>query len=252
MDLQAVAEQLPERVRGLGHKPWRAVEGQHFIATRPLVDSDAEQATLEALIDRHKPPQAPGTAHLHYLLATPFRHRPLRPHGSRFARATEAGCWYGTLRESTALAETAFYRLWFLEGSPSLEGPVRAQLTLFQAVVRTTRAVDLTAPAWCAEDAAIHSRAPGEAPQALGGLLRTQGVHAALYRSARDPAGGLCLVVFDPSAFAETEPRSLQSWALFATRQGVDFTRLDSAERRVHSYARQHFEVDGRLPSPPS
>ena len=64
--------------------PWRVVEGQHLVSTRQLVDSDAEQAELEALLDAAKPPvprHASGRS-LHYLLFTPFRHPPLR-HGSK-------------------------------------------------------------------------------------------------------------------------------------------------------------------------
>lgn len=36
---------------------WRAVEAQHQVATRKLVDSDAEQQLLEEMIDTVKPPE---------------------------------------------------------------------------------------------------------------------------------------------------------------------------------------------------
>ena len=46
---------------------WRAVEAQHQVATRKLVDSLEEQALLESILEDHKPPPAAGA--LHYLLA---------------------------------------------------------------------------------------------------------------------------------------------------------------------------------------
>ena len=64
---------------------FRVVESQHVVSTRKLVDSGEEQALLEELVDRVKPPlpSDPELRRLHYLLSTPFRHPPLR-YGSRF------------------------------------------------------------------------------------------------------------------------------------------------------------------------
>ena len=72
----------------------RVVEAQFRNSTRKLVDSDAEQEALEALIDRAKDPVPPGFEDLHYLLYTPFRHPPLR-NGSRFGTRQERGILYG-------------------------------------------------------------------------------------------------------------------------------------------------------------
>ena len=70
--------------------PWRAVEGQHVISTRKLVDTDDEQRVLEELLEGSKPPLRPDESELHYLLFTPFRYPPLR-WGSRFGTRAERG-----------------------------------------------------------------------------------------------------------------------------------------------------------------
>ena len=102
-------------LRALRASPWRAVEAQHQVSTRKLVDSADEQALLEELIDRAKPPDMTG-GKTHYLLATPFRYPPLR-HGSRFGTRHERGIWYGSETRAAVFAEVAYYRLLFLEGS---------------------------------------------------------------------------------------------------------------------------------------
>ena len=43
-------------LRDLALEPYRVVESQHQVATRKLVDSNAEQAVLEDLIETAKPP----------------------------------------------------------------------------------------------------------------------------------------------------------------------------------------------------
>jgi hypothetical protein len=49
---------------------WRAVEAQHVASTMALVDTVAEQAVLERLIERSKPPVPRQVArlNLHWLL----------------------------------------------------------------------------------------------------------------------------------------------------------------------------------------
>src|SRR5688500_4494435 len=97
------------RLRELRREPWRAVESQHQVATRKLVDSDAEQQVLEDLIESAKPPLR-TTGHLHYLLFTPLRYPPLR-YGSRFGTHHEPGIWYGSETIRAVFAEVAYYRL---------------------------------------------------------------------------------------------------------------------------------------------
>src|SRR5690606_29208472 len=114
-------------LRPLRLEPWRVVEAQHRVSTRKLVDSAAEQAVLEELIEGSKPP-IPADGRLHHLLATPFGYPRLR-HGSRFRTRHERGIWYGSESRRTAFAEVAYYRLLFLEGTRAELGPVTTQLT---------------------------------------------------------------------------------------------------------------------------
>ena len=93
-------------VRPLRLSPWRAVEAQHQVSTRKLVDSVEEQILLEELIERAKPPDVTH-GKTHYLLATPFRYPPLR-YGSRFGGRHERGIWYGSETRGTAFAEVAY------------------------------------------------------------------------------------------------------------------------------------------------
>src|SRR5215208_6155464 len=93
-------------LRPLRLTPWRAVEAQHQVSTRKLVDSVEEQHLLEDLIDRAKPPDRTA-GRVHYLLATPFRYPPLR-HGSRFGTRFERGLWYGAESPRTMFAEVAY------------------------------------------------------------------------------------------------------------------------------------------------
>lgn len=53
--------------RPLRLRPWRVVESQHQVSTRKLVDTLAEQALLEELIDGAKPPDR-HAGRYHYLL----------------------------------------------------------------------------------------------------------------------------------------------------------------------------------------
>ena len=129
------------RIGELRLAAWRVVDAQHVNSTRKLVDTDAEQELLERLIDGVKPGRL--REGLHYLLATPFRYPPLR-YGSRFGTHSERGIWYGARKVPTALAELAYYRLLFLEGTAAELGPLTTQHSVFQAHVATARGVDLT------------------------------------------------------------------------------------------------------------
>src|SRR5438105_3620504 len=129
------------RLGSLRLTPWRAVEAQHQVSTRKLVDSADEQILLEELIDRVKPADV-TRGRLHYLLSTPFRYPPLH-HGSRFGGRHERGIWYGSETHRTVFAEVAYYRLVFLEGTRAELGVVTTQLTAFTVRARSTRGVDL-------------------------------------------------------------------------------------------------------------
>lgn len=92
----------------IGGTLYRLVESQEQVATSRLVDGDLDkQAVLEAFLEPSKPPRIPGTEHLDYLLATPWRYPPLT-YGSRFGRRHERSLYYGGLSEQTTLAESAY------------------------------------------------------------------------------------------------------------------------------------------------
>ena len=231
---------------------WRVVEGQHRNATRRLVDSDAEQELLESLIDRVKPPLPAGPEFegLHYLLLTPFRHPPLA-HGSRFGTRTERSLFYGSEALETAMAETAYYRLVFLEGTAASLSPLTLELSAFVADVRTKAAVDLTRPPFDAHHRALASRARYEASQRLGQEMRADGVELVRYPSARDVDGAPNIALFTPRALARKEPRArFETWRCVASREKVEMQKLDWFDRRRLFFPRAQFEVGGALPAP--
>ena len=176
-------------IRPLAAEPWRVVEAQHQISTRKLVDTDEEQAILEDVLERHKPP-VPEAGRLHYLLFTSFRYPPLS-RGSRFGSRGERGIWYGAESLRAAFAEVAYYRMLFLEGTQADLGSIDADLTAFTARVKTKRGVDLTAPPFDHWRAALASKTSYAATQPLGSAMREAAVEAFRYVSARDAEGGI-------------------------------------------------------------
>jgi hypothetical protein len=231
---------------------WRVVEAQHRNATRRLVDSDTEQALLETLLDRVKPPPPVGPEFqgLHYLLATPFRHPPL-PHGSRFGTRAERSLFYASETVEPALAEAAYYRLLFLEGSEADLGPVTLELTVFQVDLRARRAVDLTTRAFRPHLPALTSKSHYGASQALGAEMRADGIELVRYPSARDAEGRINVALFTPRGFARKLPRNPGTWRCVATRGAVEMAELDwlGKQRRL-VFPREQFLVRGVLPAP--
>ena len=226
----------------------RAVESQHVVSTRKLVDSDEEQYLLEELIERVKPP-APESSGLHYLLYTPFRHAPLR-WGSRFGTSLERGIWYGSKEQATCFAEIAFYRLLFLDGTSADLGPITVELTSFVALVRGRRALDLTRPPFAEHDAALASKTSYAATHALGKEMRASGVDLFLFRSARAPKKGTNVGLLVP-AFARNVPKQYEAWICTADRDKVEFSRKSFTRTgKRFTFPRVAFEVAGKLPTP--
>lgn len=235
-------------LRALRLSPWRAVEAQHQVATRKLVDTLEEQALLEELIEASKPADPTGGV-LHYLLATPFRYPPLR-HGSRFGTRHERGIWYGSETHRAAFAEVAYYRFVFFDGTAADLGTLATQLTCFRTQVQTAHAVDLVGPPFDAHRGVIASRAEYRETQALGGAMRRAGVEAFRYPSARDAAGGVNVGVFAPAAFAAVKPRAFETWQCTATRERVELLKRDYFKPATFTFSQEAFLVDGLLPAP--
>jgi RES domain len=235
------------RVRPLAGDGWRVVEPQHLVATRKLVDSDAEQLLLEELIEATKPPLPEGR--LHFLLTTPFRYPPLR-YGSRFGTRAQRGIWYGSVAQRTAFAETAYYRLLFLEGTAADLSPLMVELSAFRASIRSEHGVDLAALPFAGFRERISSPVSYRESQRLGYEMREAGVHVFRYWSARDRQGGLNLGLFTPKAFASRKPSVPETWRCVVARDGVEMTKKDVFARVSFRFARAEFEVEGRLPAP--
>ena len=238
------------RARPLELEAWRVVESQYVVSTRKLVDSDAEQQLLEELIDSAKPPVPDGLQSLHYLLSTPFRHPPLR-NGSRFGTRHERGIFYGSVEVETAVAEVAYYRLLFLDGTEAELGLLQTEHTGFRVAVRTKVGIDLTKRPFADHVERISSPMDYSHAQALGREMRADGVEVALFASARDPERRANVALFEP-AFARRKPfADAQTWLCAATRERVElrrknlFTRADALV-----FLREAFLVDGALPAP--
>ena len=236
----AVAEHLADEL-------WRMVESQEQIATTILVDTLAEQAELERLLERSKPPRR-GTQHLHYLLATPFRYPPL-PHGSRFGNRFEPSLYYGALDASALLAETAYYRFVFAAGpAQAFPAALLTHHTAFSARFRSERGIRLEAPPFDRHREPLTSPVSYAQTQALGAAMRADGIEAFTFMSARDPAGGLNAALFVPAALHDSAPREQAAWSCETTAAAV--TLRQHAAHRVITFPLAAFLVDGRLPAP--
>ena len=207
-----------------GMTAWRGVEAQHVVSTMRLVDTLAEQAELERLLERSKPPlpaAAGGAAAApaqHVLLSTPFRYRPL--HGSRFRKASTQGLWYGGATLRTAAAEVAYWRWCFLMDSAALEQQALHTEHMFFAAQVQGKAIDLCAPPWLAGQPAWTYSSDYSATQAVAEAARQQQVQWIRYASVRDP-GGICAAVLQPGALALTQPMQQQTWHCKTTRDRV-------------------------------
>lgn len=225
---------------------WRFVEAQHKASTLKVVDSLAEQALLEEVLEATKPSIPPACRHLDTLLYTPFRYRPY-PHGSRFRRAgLTPGVWYGAGSPETALAEVAFYRLLFFAespGTPFPDDPV--PFTAFAAVLATAQAIDLRAGALARDHAAWEDLSDYRACQDLADAAREAGVEVILYRSVRDPWGGVNLAVLACATFARPAPVERQAWRVRLGPSGIQALR-EHPPGGVE-FGRDAFDADPRV-----
>ena len=227
-------------------KGWRLVEAQHRVSTLKLVDTLAEQAVLEEVLEASKPPIPEACRGLDYLLGTPFRYRPY-PQGSRFRRAGfTPGVWYGAERVETALAEMVFYRLLFYAEAPEVPFPDgAAEYTGFAVPLATAVALDLTVEP-LVRDAALW-RHPTEygACQALAEAAREAGVEVLRAASVRDPAGRANLAVLSSAAFGARAPVERQTWRIKVGAWGAQALREHPA--KAVEFGREAFAGDPRM-----
>ena len=214
---------------------WRAVEAQHVVSTRALVDTLDEQHVLERVLEEGKPPIPGAAARLHYLLFTPFRYAP-PPGGSRFRGPNDAGVFYAADVPRTACAELGYWRWRHLLDVPALHSmPVRPQ-TVFRTKLATT-AVDLREPPFRGDRQAWTQPDDYRACQQFGAVARAAGIGAVRYESVRDPQHGGCCAVLDPNAFARPSPLEQQTWMLSVSRDRVVWQRTHTVAREEHEFA---------------
>ena len=222
---------------------WRVVESQHVASTMRLVDSLAEQALLESIIEQSKPVLPAGTETLHYLLATPFRYRPRI--GSRFRAPFDAGVWYGAEQLQTALAEKGYWLLRFLLDSPQTPdlGPVPH--TAFSASVRA-KALDLTRRPLARHRETWTHRTDYAPTQTFALAARDAGIAMIRYESVRDPEHNACVAVLAPAAFRPPRPRHQETWFILAARERVRCAK-DRRSGTSWEFTREQLtgEIDG-------
>lgn len=78
--------------------------------------------------------------------------------------------------------------------------------------------------------------------------MRTAGVIAFEYPSARDPDGGDNVALFEPVGLHGRRPRERQEWLCELTAESVTFLHVPTRAAQV--FPRAVFELEGRLPQP--
>lgn len=246
----------PSRVSPDTCKAWRVVEAQHEVSTRGLVDNLEEQAILEDIVEEVKPPRpvGPGFAGLHFLLWTPFRYPPLH-HGSRFGSAHERSLWYGAIEVETSLTERAYHQLLFAIGTDAELPNLACRWTAFRVAIRARRAVDLCGTAFAAFHSRISSPTSYADSQALGTKMRSEGIEAFRYPSARWPRKrenesvepGVAVALFEP-VFSHPKPMTSTTWEFYRTKDGCEI--ICRARGKILTFRTADFEVDGEFPAP--
>ena len=202
-----------------------------------LVDTVAEQAVLERLIEASKPPVPREVAQhrLHWLLFTPFRYPP-PPGGSRFRGPNDPGVFYGAEQPRTACAEVGYWRWRHLRDSPAIAAmPPRPQ-TVFRVPVSGT-AIDLRDRPFARDRERWTHRSDYSDCQAVGRVARDAGVQWVRYESVRDSRHGGCGAVLDAAAFASHAPVEQQGWLLTVTQTRVVWQRSDPLDPGVLEFS---------------
>ncbi|HEY3786367.1 MAG TPA: RES family NAD+ phosphorylase [Steroidobacteraceae bacterium] len=214
---------------------WRAVEAQHQVATRALVDSLEEQEVLESVLEKSKPPIPAECAGRDYLLYTPFRYPP-PTFGSRFRAYGDAGVWYGAEAIRTSCAEVGYWRWRFVADSHGLKRLDAVPHTIFQATAQGP-AIDLRERP-LAEDAQVW-RHPTDYSgcQGLARLAREARTSIIRYASVRDPLHAGCAAVLDCRAFTGTGGvRKRQTWFLTVDAERASWLRAGGRRSESHEF----------------
>ena len=215
---------------------WRAVEAQHVVSTRVLVDTLAEQKVLEDLLDEGKPRRPPGTAKLHYLLFTPFRYRPPPVRGSRFRGPNDPGVFYAADEVRTACAELGYWRWRHLADSPALASMPMKPQTVFRSRLAAS-SVDLRVAPFAAARERWTDPDDYGACQALARVAREAKVQAIRYESVRDPRRGGCVAGGVPAGGGEPAPRAHPTGVVGGARARRGRARLNVLRDEAFDFA---------------
>lgn len=222
---------------------WRVVEAQHRISTNRLATNLNDQHTLENLAEEVKPQIPDSAKHLHFLLKSPFRYG--HSQASRFRRAGDKpGILYASEKESTAIAETAYWRLRFFSRSPGFTPPsTTTEYTSFTVKLDVSRGIDLTVPPFKASADLWNDPTDYRACQELAQAAREAGTQSIRTVSVRDPAHGCNIVVLDPTSFSESFPRTGNTWHMrFEAGRLLVLRAFPSNEQFVFSNATFQFD----------
>ena len=222
--------ELSSKARDISCKVWRMVEAQHLVSTAKIVDTMAEQALLEDILEVSKPPVPKEAADLHYLLFSPFRYEPRQPNGSRFRAVHEPGVFYAAETVRTAAAEVSYWRWRFLQDTAGLERLQPCSFTAFKVPIKTS-CIDLREPPFAGESSQWHHPTDYSATQALGRIAREANIGAIQYQSVRDPERHFCVAVLTPLAFAAKKPdAATQTWMLaISTEEAIWMRQADES-----------------------
>ena len=199
---------------------WRIVEAQHIASTMKLVDDFDEQATLEILLEKSKPPIGRLGNEMDYLLFTPFRYNPKRG-GSRFRSEIDPAVFYGAQSIRTAGAELAYWRWRFLTDSLGLEqlGPVAQTVFSCEPLCQS---IDLRLPPFTKDEAIWRDPSQYLGTQEMGRVARKAGIEAILYQSVRDQNPSWCIAILESAVFNQVQVRQdPHVWFLSVNQRGA-------------------------------
>lgn len=231
---------------------FRTVEGQYFIATRKLVDSDEEQIILEEIIDKSKPPAPTKNSRgaLHYLLYTPFRYPPLKS-GGRFHTRIEQSIFYGSEKLTTSMAEVAYRRFLFMQHTETIFEPMQVPYAHFVAKIKSAKTLLLTEKPFSNDADKISNPSSYGYSQAFGAGMRKAGVLVFNYFSARAKTG-INVGLFSPEAFQYNKPIEGKDghWSVYVSHESIEFQRahLQYNRKESHVFAIEDFYVDRKFP----
>ncbi|WP_246545515.1 RES family NAD+ phosphorylase [Pelotalea chapellei] len=198
-----------------------------MVSTSKIVDTMAEQALLEDILEESKPPIPKEATNLHFLLFSPFRYEPRQPNGSRFRAVHEPGVFYAAETVRTAAAEVSYWRWRFLHDTAGLERLQPCSFTAFKVPIKTS-CIDLREQPFAGESSKWLHPTDYSATQALARIARQADIGAIQYQSVRDPEKHYCVAVLTPLAFAAKKPdAATRTWMLAISTEEAIWMRQD-------------------------